>query len=137
MSFFGELARLAEPEAFKARMRAPRQSPFVVYDEPPFGGPARVLAYLARSPIAPIPTSRLVAVDDNEVAFVYKDYRRGGRSRIDAPRPARFIRVFSSTSYPTAGIAFVTPVSAGGERAKSRICARPAPHASKPQDRST
>ena len=48
LSFFGELARLAEPEAFKARMRALRQSPFVVYAKPPFGGPARVLAYLAR-----------------------------------------------------------------------------------------
>ena len=48
LSFFGELARLAEPEAFKAGMRALRQSPFVVYAKPPFGGPARVLAYLAR-----------------------------------------------------------------------------------------
>jgi hypothetical protein len=48
LNFFGELAPLAEPEAFNARMRALRQSPFVVYAKPPFGGPARVLAYLAR-----------------------------------------------------------------------------------------
>jgi Putative transposase len=84
LSFFGELARLAEPEAFKARMRALRQSPFVVCAKPPFGGPARVLAYLARyTQRTAIANSRLVAVDDNEVAFVYKDYRRD-----HAPRPA-------------------------------------------------
>ena len=62
LSFFGELARLAEPEAFKARMRALRQSPFVVYAKPPFGGPARVLAYLARyTHRTAIANSRLVA----------------------------------------------------------------------------
>jgi hypothetical protein len=95
LSFFGELARLAEPEAFKARMRALRQSPFVVYAKPPFGGPARVLAYLARyTHRTAIANSRLVAVDDNEVAFVYKDYRRGGRSRIMRLAPHEFIRRF-------------------------------------------
>ena len=96
LSFFGELARLAEPEAFEARMRALRQSAFVVYAKPPFGGPARVLAYLARyTHRTAIANSRLVAVeDDNEVAFVYKDYRRGGRSRIMRLAPHEFIRRF-------------------------------------------
>jgi len=95
LSFFGELARLAEPEAFKARMRALRQSPFVVYAKPPFGGLARVLAYLARyTHRTAIANSRLVAVDDNEVAFVYKDYRRSGRSRIIRLAPHEFIRRF-------------------------------------------
>jgi len=51
-------------------MRALRQSPFVVYAKPPFGGPARVLAYLARyTHRTAIANSRLVAVGDNEVAF--------------------------------------------------------------------
>ena len=95
LSFFGELARLAEPEAFNARMRALRQSPFVVYAKPPFGGPARVLAYLARyTHRTAIANSRLVDVDDNEVAFVYKDYRRSGRSRIMRLDPHEFIRRF-------------------------------------------
>ena len=39
---------LAEPAAFAKRLRALRKSPFVVYAKPPFGGPERVLAYLAR-----------------------------------------------------------------------------------------
>ena len=94
LGFFGELARLAEPEAF-ARMRALRQSPFVVYAKPPFGGPARVLAYLARyTHRTAIANSRLVAVDDNEVAFVYKDYRRGGAASSCASPPHEFIRRF-------------------------------------------
>jgi hypothetical protein len=95
LNFFGELAPLARPEAFNARMRALRQSPFVVYAKPPFGGPARVLAYLARyTHRTAIANSRLVAVDDNEVAFSYKDYRRSGRSRIMRLAPHEFIRRF-------------------------------------------
>jgi hypothetical protein len=95
LSFFGELAPLAGPEAFNDRMRALRQSPFVVYAKPPFGGPARVLAYLARyTHRTAIANSRLVAVDDNEVAFYYKDYRRSGRSRIMRLAPHEFIRRF-------------------------------------------
>ena len=51
--------------------------------KPPFGGPERVLAYLARyTHRTAIANSRLAAADDNEVAFSYKDYRRGGRSGV-------------------------------------------------------
>ena len=57
LSFFGELARLAEPEAFKARMRALRQSPFVVYAKPPFGGPARLGRRSRRNPTNPLRSS--------------------------------------------------------------------------------
>ena len=95
LNFFGELAPLAGPQAFNDRMRALRQSPFVVYAKPPFGGPARVLAYLARyTHRTAIANSRLVAVDDNEVAFSYKDYRRSGSSRIMRLAPHEFIRRF-------------------------------------------
>ncbi|HYA80464.1 MAG TPA: transposase [Methylocystis sp.] len=48
LGFFGNLAPLAEPAAFAKRLRALRNSPFVVCAKPPFGGPERVLAYLAR-----------------------------------------------------------------------------------------
>ena len=95
LNLFGELAPLAGPEAFNDRICALRQSPFVVYAKPPFGGPARVLAYLARyTHRTAIANSRLVAVDDNEVAFVYKDYRCSGRSRIMRLAPHEFIRRF-------------------------------------------
>ena len=48
LGFFSELAALADPAAFAERVHALRQSAFVVYAKPPFGGPERVLAYLAR-----------------------------------------------------------------------------------------
>src|SRR5208283_3645316 len=83
LGFFGELAPLADP------------GPFAVYAKPPYGGPERVLAYLAcythRTAIA---NSRIVAVDDNEVAFSYKDYRRSGRSGVMRLAPHEFIRRF-------------------------------------------
>jgi Putative transposase/Transposase zinc-binding domain len=95
LGFFGELGPLADPAAFAERMRALRQSAFVVYAKPPFGGPERVLAYLARyTHRTAIANSRLVAVDDDHVAFAYKDYRRGGRSGVMRLAPHEFIRRF-------------------------------------------
>ena len=95
LGFFGDLVPLAEATAFAKRVRALRQNAFVVYAKPPFGGPERVLAYLARyTPRTAIANSRLVAVDDDQVAFSYKDYRRGGRSRVMRFAPHEFIRRF-------------------------------------------
>jgi hypothetical protein len=89
------LVPLAEATAFAKRVRALRQNAFVVYAKPPFGGPERVLAYLARyTHRTAIANSRLVAVDDDQVAFSYKDYRRGGRSRVMRLAPHEFIRRF-------------------------------------------
>ena len=95
LGFFGGLVPLAEAAAFAERVRALRHSPFVVYAKPPFGGPERVLAYLARyTHRTAIANSRLVAVDDNEVAFSYKDYRRAGREGVMRLAPHEFIRRF-------------------------------------------
>ena len=95
LGFFGDLVPLAEATAFAKRVRALRQSAFVVYAKPPFGGPERVLAYLARyTHRTAIANSRLVAVDDDQVAFSYKDYRRGRRSRVMRLAPHEFIRRF-------------------------------------------
>jgi len=95
LGFFGDLVPLAEVAAFAERVRALRQSVFVVYAKPPFGGPERVLAYLARyTHRTAIANSRLVAVDDDHVAFSYKDYRRGGRSGVMRLAPHEFIRRF-------------------------------------------
>ena len=95
LGFFGDLVPLAKAAAFAERVRALRQSPFVVYAKPPFGGPERVLAYLARyTHRTAVANSRLLVVDDDEVAFSYKDYRRGGRSRVMRLAPHEFIRRF-------------------------------------------
>jgi hypothetical protein len=95
LGFFGELAPLADQDAFAERVRALSREPFVVYAKPPFGGPERVLAYLARyTHRTAIANSRLVAVDDDHVAFSYKDYRRGGRTGVMRLAPHEFIRRF-------------------------------------------
>ena len=95
LGFFSDLVPLAEAAAFAERVRALRKAPFVVYAKPPFGGPERVLAYLARyTHRTAIANTRLVVVGDDEVAFSYKDYRRGGRSRVMRLAPHEFIRRF-------------------------------------------
>jgi hypothetical protein len=54
-----------------------------------------VLAYLARyTHRTAIANSRLLAVADDEVAFAYKDYRRGGQRRVMRLSPHEFIRRF-------------------------------------------
>ena len=95
LGFFGQLAPLAEAAAFAERVRALRRSAFVAYAKPPFGGPERVLAYLARyTHRTAIANSRLVAVDEDEVAFSYKDYRHAGRGGVMRLAPHEFIRRF-------------------------------------------
>ena len=95
LRFFNDLAPLAGPPAFARRLRSLRQTDWVVYAKPPFGGPEQVLAYLARyTHRAAIANSRLVAVTDKEVAFSYKDYRHDGRQKIMRLAPNEFIRRF-------------------------------------------
>jgi Putative transposase/Transposase zinc-binding domain len=95
LGFFSDLTPLTDPGAFAQRMRALRKSPFVVYAKPPFGGPERVLAYLARyTHRTAIADSRLATVDDAGVAFSYRDYRRGGRTRLMRLAGHEFIRRF-------------------------------------------
>jgi hypothetical protein len=108
LSFFGDLARLADAEAF-ARYLAPlRRTEYVVYAKPPFGGPAAVLAYLARyTHRVAIANSRLIAMDDRAVRFRWKDYRTAdpttGAVRIKTMSlsPAEFLRRFLLHVLPT------------------------------------
>jgi hypothetical protein len=73
----------------------------VVYAKPPFGGPAQVLAYLARyTHRVAIANSRLVSVTDADVAFRWKDYRRQGKSKLLTVRPDEFIRRFLLHTLP-------------------------------------
>jgi len=76
LTFFGDLAPLAEPDTFAAHLAPLRRAEWVVYAKPPFGGPAAVLAYLARyTHRTAIANSRLVSMDEHAVRFRWKDYR--------------------------------------------------------------
>ncbi len=97
LAFFGDLAPLADKDAFDAALAPLRRSEWVVYAKRPFAGPEAVLAYLARyTHRVAISNARLVAFDEAGVAFRWKDYRIKGRDRfktmtLDA---AEFIRRF-------------------------------------------
>jgi hypothetical protein len=78
-----------------------RRAEWVVYAKPPFGGPAAVLAYLARyTHRVAITSSRLVAMDDHAVRFRWKDYRTADpatgavKLKTMALSPGEFIRRF-------------------------------------------
>jgi hypothetical protein len=76
LAVFGDLAALAEPSAFNACLRPLRRAEWVVYAKRPFGGPAAVLAYLARyTHRVAISNGRLIAMDQRGVSFRWKDYR--------------------------------------------------------------
>jgi len=104
LSFFGKRRSLAKPKAFHATLAPLRKADWVVYAKQPFAGPDAVLTYLARyTHRVAIANRRLVAVDDNTVAFRWKDYRAKGKERWKtmALTPAEFIRRFLSHVLPT------------------------------------
>jgi hypothetical protein len=95
LGFFGDLAHLADPSAFAAHLTAARRVDWIVYVKKPFGGPARVLAYLGRyTHRVAIANSRLQVCDDDQVAFTWKDYRDGGAVKSMRLKPDEFIRRF-------------------------------------------
>jgi hypothetical protein len=101
LNFFGDLASLTEPAAFAAYLVAMRRISWVVYAKRPFGGPAQVLAYLGRyTHRVAIANSRLVALDEDHVAFTWKDYRQNGATKIMKLKPDEFIRRFLLHTLP-------------------------------------
>jgi len=97
LRFFGDLAKLANPEIFAAHLAPLRKIDWVVYAKPPFGGPEAVLAYLSRyTHRVAISNHRLVSADGDMVAFRWKDYRikQGDRMKVMRLPTAEFIRRF-------------------------------------------
>jgi hypothetical protein len=104
LNFFGALAKLADRAAFARHLAPSRAVEWVVYSKRPFGGPEAVLAYLSRyTHRVAISNSRLLACDNDGVAFKYKDYRAKGRARQKVMRLAKdeFIRRFLIHVLPT------------------------------------
>jgi hypothetical protein len=95
LCFFGDLATLAEPEAFRAFLAAQSQIEWVVYSKPPFADPSRVLDYLGRyTHRVAIANSRLLDQEGGQVRFRWKDYRAGGKSKAMTLDAFEFIRRF-------------------------------------------
>jgi hypothetical protein len=68
---------------------------WVVYAKPPFGGPQRVLKYLARyTHRVAISNHRLVSLKDGRVSFRYKDYADDHRPKTMSLSAEEFLRRF-------------------------------------------
>ena len=97
LKFFGDHAALADRRAFKRFLAPLRKSEWVVHTKNPFAGPEQVLRYLSRyTHRVAISNRRLVSVDDNGIAFRWKDYRIDGPDRWKTMTltPHEFIRRF-------------------------------------------
>ena len=97
LAFFGDFALLADQRTFDAVLTRARRTEWVVYAKRPFAGPQAVLAYLARyTHRVAISNSRLIAIDQADVTFKWKDYRIKGRDQLRTMTldAAEFIRRF-------------------------------------------
>jgi len=95
LQFHGTIQPLSEPKAFARLLQRCRAGEWVVYAKPPFGGPQKVLDYLARyTHRIAISNDRLLHLHDGKVTFRWKDYQHGGRHRTMTLDAVEFIRRF-------------------------------------------
>ena len=97
LKFFNTHAGLADKATFKRFIAPLRHIDWVVHCKAPFAGPEQVLRYVSRyTHRVAISNRRLVAADDDAIAFRWKDYRVDGPDRWKTMRlqPHEFIRRF-------------------------------------------
>jgi len=89
----GRCQELAEPTPWRRLRAALRDQEWVVYAKEPLPDPQHVLQYLARyTHRVAISNHRLVALEDGQVTFRYKDYQRGHRLRTLTLEAVEFLR---------------------------------------------
>src|SRR5277367_2171447 len=102
LRFHGEMKSLSEPAAFQALCDQAASIDWVVHVKPPFGGPRRVLKYLARyTHRVAISNHRLRALENGHVSFDWKDYADHSRTKIMTLDAVEFIRRFLLHVLPT------------------------------------
>jgi hypothetical protein len=95
IEFYGGLAPLAEPSAFRRWLAAAAGREWVVYAKPPFREPLCVLKYLAGyTHRVAISNRRLLKYQAGRVTFQYKDYAHGSHTRRMTLAASEFIRRF-------------------------------------------
>jgi len=95
LRFIGELQSLASPPAFEAMCEQAAKIEWVVHIKPPFGGPQRVLKYLARyTHRVAISNHRLRALENGRVSFEWKDYAQHSQRKIMTLDAVEFMRRF-------------------------------------------
>jgi hypothetical protein len=95
LKFQGELQQLGERAAFAKLLDRLMEQRWVVYSKPPFGGPVQVLKYLARyTHRVAIGNRRILAIDESDVTFRWRDRAHGNRARTMKLDGVEFLRRF-------------------------------------------
>jgi hypothetical protein len=95
LRFSGQLAALADPARFQTWLRTLKESDWVVYAKPPFGGPEHVLKYLARyTHRVAISNGRLLSLEQGRVSFQWRDSKDKNRAKVMTLDAVEFIRRF-------------------------------------------
>jgi len=97
----GALADLTDHATLVTRLDELARIDWVVFAKPPFAGPQQVLGYLARyTHRVAIANSRLIALDDGQVSFTWRDYRHHAKSKVMTLAANEFIRRFLQHTVP-------------------------------------
>jgi Putative transposase/Transposase zinc-binding domain len=95
LQFAGSTAALADPQTFQRFLVPLRQQPWIVYAKPPFASAQQVVSYLGRyTHRVALSNDCLVALCNGQVAFRWRDRRRGNWSKVMTLAAAEFIRRF-------------------------------------------
>ena len=93
LTLTGRCRALAEPQPWQGYLATLRDQEWVVYAKEPIPDPRHVLKYLARyTHRVAISNHRLVALEDSQVTFRYKDYTHGHRLRTLTLDAIEFLR---------------------------------------------
>jgi hypothetical protein len=94
LTLTGRCRDLAEPRPWKCLLAALREKEWVVYAKEPQDS-EHILKYLARyTHRVAISNHRLVALQDGQVTFRFKDHKRGGQPRTRTLEAVEFLRRF-------------------------------------------
>ncbi len=95
LQFHSSLLHLAEPRTFAAWLRTLFRQDWVVYAKRPFGGPQHALRYLgAYTHRVAISNHRLVALEDGNVIFRWRDSAHGNKKKLMRLPVDEFLRRF-------------------------------------------
>jgi len=95
------LAALSEADSRRPLLQAWRSKPWVVYSQPPFAGPDKLVEYLGRYTYrVALSNDRLLSCEHGEVRFSYRDRRDGDRTKIATLPAHEFIGRFLAHVLP-------------------------------------
>jgi hypothetical protein len=103
LQFPGAIEPLQDALAFAELLRSQEDREWVVYAKPPFGGPQQAIEYLGRyTHRVAISNQRLLADQDGQVSFQWKDYKHENRqnSKVMTVDADDFIRRFLIHTLP-------------------------------------